>query len=83
MIIKLVLLLFLFLFISPEAEAFLVYSYDGDGNRVYYRINPEDYQKNKSKEFSHIYETQGPRHRHFYTKEERDRYWAARKQMEF
>ena len=75
MIIKLVLLFFLWLFIAPESQAFLVYSYDSEGIRIYYRLNPADYQKNKSRKYAHIYETQGPRSRHYYSKEERDKYY--------
>ncbi len=83
MIIKLALLFFLWLFIAPESQAFLVYSYDGDGNRIYYRVDPADYQKNKSKKYAHIYETQGPRGWRYYSKEERDRYWAERRQKNY
>ncbi len=78
MIIRLALLFVLYLFIAPEAEAFLVYSYDGDGNRIYYRINPEDYRINKSKKYSRIYEARGVRYKHLYSKKDRCRYWAAK-----
>ena len=83
MILKFALLFILYLFIAPEAEALLVYSYDGDGNKIYYRVDPADYQKNKSRKYAHIYETQGPRKWHYYTKEERDIYWAHKKERGF
>lgn len=83
MIIKFFFLFILYILIMPEAEALLVYSYDGEGNRHYYRVDPADYQKNKSRKYAHIYETKGPRGWRYYTKEDRDKYWEKRKQRDF
>lgn len=77
---RFLLILFVLAMLCDSAYAYKIYSYDGHGNRIYYRVDPSQYAVNKSRKYAHIYETRGPRHRKYYSKEDRDRYYARLEQ---